>query len=558
MGDWIESCPDDGPPISRISITPLFDGDGASSLSIQQALTQPRCIAHTAILLFETRYGNVPAHRFTEENICAFDDEGPLSLYFTKATPNATDQEWRVDRSTSGNVTLLFHVEPRHVDITTPMGPRVDMRRDQGGLIGNGRWFLPRPTGARLWRHVVEWDLSDAPIGTRALWSFGEGPRPIIRDGDPMTVADSVFMVGPIRSYPDPAPSHQRLSGANVNWFGELPSKIACLNEYNISFFLKLAAYFKKKEASYNIFIRRVIRGYGGGAYPESYVFEYDETIGNEPDDELISMFSHEMVHSFSMMDPEDNGYDNGWYIEGLAEFFSIFLPYRFGLRGVDYLVSRLNAILQAYGCSPRIHMDILDAQHIFYDDWYAELIPYTRGCVYLLQVDSRLRKASGIYGFDQMSPLDDIIIDMGQRRQRGEKFQARNWLDYLWPYLGDMSQDFRNMLRGIEINLKDVRVVYQNWNLTTSMQEVLEFGIDRSSTSKRIVSGLVPGSRAALAGLKNGDKILSTSRASFCAMNSSANMEICVERTCQKVQISYWPHSFSKACFSLLDIQTE
>lgn len=225
-----------------------------------------------------------------------------------------------------------------------------------------------------------------------------------------------------------------------------------------------------------------------------------------------------------------------------------MFLPYRFGLRGFDYLVSRLNATLQAYGTSPRIHMDIVDSQSIFYDDWYAELIPYMRGCMYLLQVDSSLRKASGIFGFDQMSPLDDIIVDMGKRWRRGERLQACDWLNYLRPYLRDVSQEFQAMLRGTELDLKDVVVAHEDWVLAPSMQEILDFGIDKSSTNNRIVSGLVQGSRAAIAGLKDGDKILSTSRASFCTMSLSANFEVSIERACQIVQISYWPRSFSKA----------
>jgi hypothetical protein len=316
MKDLVEGCPD-GPPTFRISITPLFDHQGVSSLSIQQTIAQPRCNAHEALLLFETSYGNVPAYQFTEENVLAFDNDGPLPIYFTKTKLDSPDQEWRVKRGTSGKVTLYFKVFPRHVDIKTPMGPRVDMRRDQGGLIGGGRWFLPRPAANRVWRHVVEWDLSEAPLGTRAMWSYGEGPRPISRDGYPMTVANSVFMIGPINSYPKPASTEQPLYGANINWFGELPDNMNGLNQYNVSFFLKLAAFFQREKASYSIFIRRVIRGYGGGAFLESYVFEYDDTICKETEEELVSLFSHEMIHSFSHMDPEDDGYDNGWYIEG-------------------------------------------------------------------------------------------------------------------------------------------------------------------------------------------------------------------------------------------------
>lgn len=317
MEHLVKSCPADGPPVFRISITPLFDHQGASSLSIQQTLHRPRCIAHEALLLFETRYGNVPAYQFTEEDVLAFDHDGPLPIYFTKTKLNSPDQEWRVKRNTSGKVSLHFKVFPRYVDIETPMGPRVDMRRDQGGLISGGRWFLPRPAANRVWCNVVEWDLSEAPLGTRAMWSYGEGPGPISRDGYPMTVANSIFMVGPIKSYPEPASNKRPLSSANINWFGELPDNIHSLNQYNESFFLNLAAFFLREKASYSIFIRRVVRGYGGSACLESYMFEYDDTICKETDEELVSLFSHEMIHSFSLMDPEDDGYDNGWYIEG-------------------------------------------------------------------------------------------------------------------------------------------------------------------------------------------------------------------------------------------------
>lgn len=203
--------------------------------------------------------------------------------------------------------------------------------------------------------------------------------------------------------------------------------------------------------------------------------------------------------------------------------------------------------------------MDIAKSQQDFYDDWYAELIPYMRGCVYLLQIDSRLRKISGIFGFDQMSPLDDIIVDMGKRWQRGERLQACNWLTYLRPYLGDQSREFHAMLRGAVIDLNDVVIIHKDGFLTSSLQEILDFGLDKSSTNTRIVSGLVPGSRAAIAGLKNGDRILSTSRASICAMSLRANFEIVIERSCKKVHISYWPRSFSKAeVFYLAGVPSE
>ncbi|RAK81693.1 uncharacterized protein BO72DRAFT_420416 [Aspergillus fijiensis CBS 313.89] len=516
----------------KVTITPHFTAKHeASHLSIHLSLQSPNRAAHHPLFLFETYYGNVPANPFTEGDILASDAAGPLPLYFTNPTenPEGPDQEWRVNRDTLGDIQLQFSVFPRHVDITTPIGPRVDLRRDQGGLIGNGRYFLPRPAQKdQMYHYIVTWDIARAPAGTRAVWSFGEGTGgSVTKTGDAMVIANSVFMVGPIHSYPN----GRTQIPLKVFWFGTLPDNLWRLNQYNIQLFPRLAAFFRSNEnTSYRIFIRRVVRGFGGHSCLDSYVFEYDQDSWKEADEELVALFSHEMIHSFVMMGPEPDGYDNGWFTEGLAQFYSACLPYRFGLRGEDYLRNRLNASLSAYGTSPQIGMDILDSQKEFYNDWYAELIPYMRGCAYLLQIDSRLRKRTGSFSLYQNSPMDEIIIDMAKHWRNGVQLQARDWLGYLYPYLGEhIAQELQNMLRG--------------------KQEILEFGFALSSINKRIICGLIPGSRAAYAGLKDGLPLLSISRAGRCSVSLSENMDLIIRtKEGAKVHISYWPRSFDKA----------
>ncbi|GMF74397.1 unnamed protein product [Aspergillus oryzae] len=280
------------------------------------------------------------------------------------------------------------------------------------------------------------WNLARAPEGTRAVWSYGEGPGPVAKDGKPDVVSNSIFMVGPVNSYPGTSDSF----GAKIYWFGELPENLQRLNQYNFLLFPKLAGFFQREDASYRVFIRKVIRGFGGGSCLESYMLEYDGMGWKETDEDLVALFSHEMIHSFSLMNLEADG---------------------------------LNAVLLEYGTSPRIEMDAIDAQHEFYNDWYAERIPYVRGCVYLLQIDSRLRKMTGRFGIDQNSPLDDIIVDMGKRWHRGEQVLARDWLEYLRPLLGedmDVSEDFQSMLRGKVRDLHDVSVINKDWSLYSSM----------------------------------------------------------------------------------------
>jgi hypothetical protein len=115
----------------------------------------------------------------------------------------------------------------------------------------------------------------------------------------------------------------------------------------------------------------------------------------------------------------------------------------------------------------------------------------------------------------------------MGKRWQKGGKLQASDWLGFLHPYLGDLSKEFQCMLKGAVTDLSDTFVIQKDWGLCSSMQEILGFGFDKSRTNTRIVSGLVHGSRSALAGLENGDQILFTSRASLCSTSLYEDFEL-------------------------------
>lgn len=233
----------------------------------------------------------------------------------------------------------------------------------------------------------------------------------------------------------------------------------------------------------------------------------------------------------------------------GLAQLYSAYLPYRFGLRGADYLRNRVNAYLSAYGTSPRIDMDARDSQTEFYDDWYAELIPYMRGCAYLLQVDGRLRKVTRRFGREADGPLDEIVIDMARRWRGGERLRASDWLEYLRPFLGaGVAGELQDMLGGRILDLGGTVVIHEDWVLSPSEQEILEFGFSLSSVNRRVICGVAAGSRAADAGLEDGLPLVSSSRAGRCSTSLSATMDVVVERGSDRVQISYRPRSFDKA----------
>ncbi|TDZ40475.1 CDC25-like phosphatase YCH1 [Colletotrichum spinosum] len=386
-------------PIISLQLTPTFDDHGVSGLYVVFRIQNPLAEARQPMFSFWPFQNNVPGHLFRERDIDASDDAGPLHVRF-RDVPNEgrnTQQHWLFERETHGDVILKFHVSPREVDETTPLGARIDLRRDLGGVHGAGQWFLPLLLSDKLHTNVVKWVVPPgAPASTRCVWSFGEGTKPMVRVGRADTTWNTVYMVGPVRSHPEVGSVGEE-EAATTYWFGQLLPNLDRLKGYNSALFPKLADFFGSFGETYRIFVRKSPVGFGGTGFEGSYVLECCDASAEETDDSLVLLFTHEMVHSFAGMSPEEDGYENEWFIEGIAEFYSVYLPYRFGFRDRDFLIRTINGRLQSYFTSPRIAMDIRNAADEMFNDWYAELISYNRGFAYALFLDLYLRKMYGV-----------------------------------------------------------------------------------------------------------------------------------------------------------------
>lgn len=323
-------------PTIHLTLKPGFAKSGdASHLSVTYTVENPNVHNGGVLFTYDTLLGIVPAYPYTEADIHGFDDAGPLGLTFAKKE-GSNVQEWLPERDTKGNVTLQMVAYPRKVDITTPIAGRVDLRTDRGGLIGSGSWFLPTYARQGILTHVLEWDLQKAPKDTRAVWSYGEGPGRIVREGLANTFIQTVFMVGQINSYPA-GPRYGPLPGfCGCYWFGELIPNLDRLKQFNSDLFAPMSELFKDEQGSYRVFIRSTVKGWGGSGFLASYVLEYDEQSIHENDSDVMHLFGHEMVHSFAVLSENENDEDNGWYIEG---------TYLYGMHELTSLLSVSNVV---------------------------------------------------------------------------------------------------------------------------------------------------------------------------------------------------------------------
>ncbi|KAF5643379.1 peptidase M61 domain protein [Fusarium tjaetaba] len=524
-------------PSIYLRLAPHFDKEGVSALSVHLEIENPSVQDGQPMFLFDTFMDNVPGHPYCESDIHAADDDGPLPLAF-RDIPRLnrdTQQQWCPTRQTKGHVTLRFDAFPRTVSEKTPLGARVDLRRDQGGLQGVGRWFLPLLISDRVHKNTVEWVLPhETPPSTRCVWSLGEGPEPVVVIGRADTMWRTVYMTGPVCSYPDSAAQKGDILAA-CYWFGDLLPNLDRLKAYNTSLYPKMAEHFRVPGESYRVFIRKTKVGFGGTGFIGSYGLEYDESVADETDDSLLLLFTHEMVHSFSDLSPEDDGYDNDWFREGIAELYSACLPYRFGFRGKAFLIESLNRHLQGYFSSPRISMDIREAGQEMFSDWYAEWIPYKRGCIYLLFIDCCMRKQDGQCDLLYNGRLDQMVVDLSHRWRVGETVRASDWLNQIRNELENsgfsLDDYFRNMLNGKQlVDFSGLSFDKPSICFIPVEIPILEFGFDKRSRSTRVITGVVPASNAETAGLRDGMHLLEASRPSNCVENVNEIYQVKVQ----------------------------
>jgi predicted metalloprotease with PDZ domain len=491
------------------------------------------------------------------------DDNGSLNIH---ASGPGTDK-YLIERDTKGDVVAAWKVpvfERNGIGRTSP-GSVCELLRDQCGMIGVGKYFIPQFRLGDKVPITTEWDLSNCPQGTRAVTSFGEGRQRIQFTGDPDSLLDCVFMAGPIRSHTDGSKSltSQDEGACGTYWFGDLPPNLDAIIGYAANIFPRMSEHFNDPSGSYRTFLRRAPKGFQGTAFRSSSIIEYDASVKDEDDWDLVRLLNRTMVSTWARLDPEDDGAANAWFTDGLALLYTVFLPFRFGQRGPDYFRATVNAFLSAYYTNPLVAggpnsaSRPLDTHGL---GWYASSAKAYRAFVYMLKMDAFTRRATVAGGSDVLRPMDELVRELLGRRRAGEKVQKRHWLEGVARWLGkdEAERCFREMLdEGGRVNeLDDMLSSFgAKFGPQPVEQEVLDFGFDRESLDMGNVVGVEENSRAWEAGLRNGDKVSRHSRPEACEIDVEKNLRLSVERHGDKFDFDYWPRSREKVrCWQVLE----
>jgi hypothetical protein len=527
-------APAASPPELDVSLKPHVTDGQVDYIDVHEKIERPNTSAGATLVHMPLIVASIPSARYDGDALSASDANGPLPLTSKDLppTPFLTYREWSPTRATSGDVTLSFHTPPRQVSAATRNGPLFDVRAEAGGVHGAGYTFLPNPMDKNPRRIRIHWDLSGMGPGARGITSLGEGDVETVKP--PEFLNSLFFFAGPVKSYPPKGSDHFAMY-----WLSEPPFDANAAAAVIEKLYAYMSAFFHDEGGSYRVFMRKQpYKGGGGTALYRSFLFGYG-TGGTVPTtDSLEGLIAHEMTHNWPSLDGDHA--DTSWYSEGSAEYYSILLSFRAGLITPDEFLKRVNERAEGYYDNPLQRLTNHEAEAIYWKDARASHVPYGRGFMYLGEVDAEIRTRTG-----GKKSLDDVENALLELKRHGKPVSVEQWQDEVASYLGpDARREYADMVAG-----KLIKPPSNAFGpcFRTERYDVrpLEPGFDVAALERgsHLVSGLVAGSAAEKAGLKNGDEIVHAPDFAAPDLHRSDDpVEIVVRRAGQELKIKYVP----------------
>ncbi|MCG2842079.1 peptidase M61 [Sandaracinobacter sp. RS1-74] len=491
---------------------------------------------------------NVDTVATTLTGLEARDDLGPLPLSARNidlpeenardAVAGGPSRQWLAGRGTQGAIHVRYAV-PAHATLP-PRGPAPPFAfsNDGGATSAAGHVFLLLPPGAGRYRATIDWDLSAAPAGSRGISSLGEGR---VQSSEPLSPSElrmGFYMGGPIGAWPATPPR----SGFFSAWQGSPPFDAEELMQWTGRLHAHYARFFRQAEPPpYGVFLRyNPVNAGGGVGLHHSFVTTFGKPGGQGSDpQELKFTLAHEMFHTFQPFLDEPGGLASSWFGEGLATFYQSRLPLKFGMVTPDDFLADINSTAGRYYTSVMARVPNSEIASRFWADTRIRTLPYDRGMLYFATVEEAVRAASG-----GKRSLDDLTLEMLAQHHSGAKLTPDSWEALLRREVGEAEAlRFRAFLQG-EMPIPGHAAFGPCFRRTTKPLRRYELGFDSAVLAEpsRIVRGLVPGSAAARAGLRDGDEIVAPVPQDAIQGDQQARLHLQIRRAERSFPLSYLP----------------
>lgn len=433
-------------------------------------------------------------------------------------------EAWTSSRRVQGDVTVRYRLP---IDNARGSGPPINLRIDGDTFSTPGRMLLALPETKAAYRVAIRWDVSAMGPGAVGVSGYGDGDVEIAA-GPASRLASTMFMAGHFKREPQVASG-----GFSALWGGQPPFDPRPLMQWTGRLHKWMSGFFKDTvEPPYRVVLRSNPQNPGGGvAMTQSFAVGYGEGTTAEG---LKSIFGHEMTHTWTAIEPLGK-----WYSEGNAVYYQGLLPWRAGLITTDQYLDNINKTASRYYTNTLKHTPEAEVLAQFWDDTRVRVLPYDRGAMYFAVLDGKIRKASG-----GTRSIDDLIRTMIGVFRSDQPVTEATWLDLLRQEIGEVGPATHRAMMAGGLMLPESDDFGPCFRRTTKKIRVFDLGFDNKSMlgPNKVIQGLKPGSEAAKAGIREGDKVISGGAGDAVQADVTRTITLRLTRDGAPLSVTYLP----------------
>ena len=511
-------------PSFSIALKPILADSEYTAIEVTERFAAPgeRLVGELALARF-----NLPTAAADITILDARDQRGRLRL----TTPDvgegdAARRQWIAHRQPRGTISLRYRAPIASALAPRGPAPPIDLRNGEKAISGVGAMFLLRPTNG-AYRFSVAWDLPRDATGASSLDGSNEAL--------PIDTLDSAFfMAGAIGEH------NNTQTHFGSAWHGEPPFDAPALMSWAERMRDYYTAFFAIPPEPYSIFMRRNPVNPGGGiGLFRSFVLTFDQDGELAP---LQSTLSHEMFHTYQpRISAEDGAHplSVSWFSEGLAVFYQREAPFRAGLMSAEDYLTDLNFHAGRYYTSIMANTPNSEVAASFWRDTRIRTLPYDRGFLYFATLDEAIRRQS-----NNRRSLDNLIVEMRQAQASGQEIKLSDWEAIVRRELGEAGVDASRAHLAGAMQLPSSDAFGPCFRRVSAPMRRYELGFDPATLtqSPRIVTGLVAGSAAQQAGLREGDEITRPVGQDGIQGDQTGLLTLRIRRDGQDLEITYLP----------------